>query len=295
MTERGSRKSVYILESDAELAQLMARVLCGAGYRVRHGVPNPDATRPFGPRSPDLLIVTPSSSNAEKAFLAELRGNTNQEGIPVLAIAPAEHLAAGPLSGYSALGTLQMPFDLDDFLAKVDELLALPHPSAETTTVPEQGALASLAASVLGEDSRAAVFRWVQRLRQESPWRERADLKLYEMIDNVPLLVEAIVAALKSGSPDDLFAASPDYLSRVRDHAELRRRQGFSPAKVIHEYAVLRDELLYVLWERLPSIVPSDEVLFVSRAFELSLDRVVEQTVAHYFALESQGASLPQR
>lgn len=293
MTDGGPRKTVYILESDAELAQLMSRVLTSAGYRADHGVPNPAAANPLSTRAPDLLIV--AISGFEGTLLAAMRENPFVKSIPVLAVAPEEHLATGPLAGYNIRGTLQMPFDLDDFLDKVEEVLALPHLVAGSTPAPEHTSLATLAAGALAEESRAAVFRWVQQLRQESPWRERTDLKLYELLDSMPVLVDALVSTLRTGNPEEVFSASPGRLSRIREHAELRRNQGFPVVKVIHEYTALRDALMHVLWEHLPRQVPSDEVLTVARAFNLTLDRITEQTIAYYFGAQGPEPPLAQQ
>ncbi len=140
----------------------------------------------------------------------------------------------------------------------------------------------SQAAQIVARHSRDALFRWVQRLRQEPPWQNRQDLALSEVFDNVSVLVEALNVALQYRDAEQIFSRVPDSVHRVQEHATLRKRQGFSLEEVMHEYSLLRDELLTMLERHLPEATSTAELFNVVRLLNRTVDRITEITVPAY-------------
>jgi CheY-like chemotaxis protein len=247
---------------------------------------------------PDLVILDlyPLADNPYW-ILDELRANPATQAVPVLAASTMETLAEKALASYNVRVTLEKPFGLEDFLAKVREALNQPPLHAD---VPKRVETAPLdlveqAAGVVARYSRGTLFRWVQRLRQEPPWKDRQDLDLGKVLNDVPVLVEALSIALQYRSADEMLSHQPEIAERVRRHAELRKRQGFSLSGLIREYDLLRDELLAMLELHLPTEIHAADLFTVVRLVNGTLDRIMEITIPAYAsAPEASTGNLPR-
>jgi hypothetical protein len=202
----------------------------------------------------------------------------------VLTLSTRPSLAAEALASYTVKASLEAPFELADLLAAVRDALREPPLAAvvpEAATDAEVPAGVALAARLLARHSRAALFRWVLRLRREEPWASRADLHLARLLDSAPAVVETVVAALRSGETGRVFEEHPEVLARVRSYAQTRQQQGIPLAAVVRESHYLRDELWAILRPTPPSLTAAD-VLQVEHAVDATFDRVIGTTIDVY-------------
>jgi DNA-binding response OmpR family regulator len=118
-------KYVLIAEDDPAVAELITEAVCDNLYIACHVVPNgalvPDAV---AARRPDLLILDVSLPGLSGLDVFDLvRSDRRYEGVPVLFITGAPERAA---TAYSATGThrvMAKPFDVDELVAVVDEMV----------------------------------------------------------------------------------------------------------------------------------------------------------------------------
>lgn len=136
-----------------------------------------------------------------------------------------------------------------------------------------------MAGEILDYYSREALLRWVERLRQEEPWRGRGDLGLGTVLDHVPVLVEAVSAALEYGDPDEFLRQHPEAVEHATEHVRERRAQGFSLASIIREYTLLRDEIWWTLSSHLPGALQPSDLYPLQQAVSGTLDRIIERSV----------------
>jgi CheY-like chemotaxis protein len=286
MTSEKTAKRILIIERDAELARLLETILLESGYDARWMLRSPAVLQQVHEHNPDLLVIHLSEiEKGECQLLDKLRTDPITVRIPVMITTGSDQLAQESLASYNVRSFLTNPFDLDVFLERVGQALDRPPLHASILPKPHTG-LVALAERILAERSRDALFRWVQRLRAQAPWRDRTDLKLYEILDSIPVLVEAFDAALHYGSAEEFFRIQSTAVERVREHSRLRREQGFTLMETIHEYALLRSELLRQLWRHLPEQLDREDVLAVTEALNDAVDRVVELTVPAYLGEE---------
>jgi hypothetical protein len=210
--------------------------------------------------------------------------------IPVVVMVSDEEVGGRALSSYNVRASVLKPFDLPQFLAKVQEALQLP---AILPTLPlnraEGDGILGQAQRILAEHSPEALFEWIQRLQGEEPWKYRRGLRLAGFIDYVPTLVEAVSAALLYRDPEEFFRHHPDALERARLHAVIRRKQAIPLAAVIREYTLLRNEIWKILCRFLPGEISIDEVLALQVAVNLTLDRIIETTIPAYLEVGKDG------
>jgi CheY-like chemotaxis protein len=297
---RGTRKApkrVLIVEHDEDIAYLIGSILTQAGYETQSLVGPEDVVGAVRTLLPDVAVVDLLPDDEAFRILDTMRADPDTATIPVLAMTTSERLAEAAVASYNVRATLAKPFDLDELLAKVDEVLgkppfqvaAAPAPAGEPRDLLEQGE------RILAVRSREALFRWVQRLRAQPPWSERKDLGMGKVLDSVPVLVEAVVAAMRYGNPQEFFARHPDADERVGEHARVRRQQGFGLEDLIREYAILRDELLGTLWSHLPEQVARREAQALAQVFNATLDKIIETTALAYLGGPGGQRSLEQR
>ena len=103
-------------------------------------------------------------------------------------------------------------------------------------------------------------------------------------MDEVPTLIEVVVASLGAGGPEGYFQQNPDALDRARAHASVRVQQGIGLWDAVREYKLLRDEILETYRRHLPPDYAADDLLTLVRIVNKTLDRIVETTIAEYTA-----------
>jgi CheY-like chemotaxis protein len=261
----------------------VASLLEDEGYTAESLSETPDVVAEARRRRPDLLIVD-LGRGSDQAYqvLDALRVDSSTRQIPVLALSTLEAVADAALASFNVRATLAMPLRLEDLTAKVRQALGEPPLYAQLAPdAPPPGALAQ-AERILAERSREALVRWVERLRQQPPWQDRSDVRLSGMFDEVPVLVEALAAALYSGDPAAFLARHPATLERLRAHTRLRRSQGVPLAALVREYAILRTEVWDLFRRYLPEEVRSADILALAEAVNGTLDRIIEVTIPVY-------------
>ncbi|HUE75357.1 MAG TPA: response regulator [Chloroflexota bacterium] len=281
MTETSQR--VLIVEHDDDLARLLHEVLTDEGYQAEWILASPESVGEIRRRQPDVLIVNVAPGwNNEYDLLDTLRADSVGQRIPVLVITTSELLANGALASYNVRETLVKPLDLEDFLAKVAQALGQPPLQAEIPPGVGVSGVQARAEDILTEYSRDLLMRWMQRLNWESYWEGRRDLGFQGVLDNAPVIVEALTAALSYGNPATFFERHPEAIDRVRQHTWARRSQDVPLSVLVREYSLLRDELWGMLGRQLPAEISTSDVLLLERAINRTFDRVVELTIPAY-------------
>lgn len=285
MAGGSDRGRVLVIEHDEDIAELEVSALETEGYDAQRLPATPGVAEEVAREHPALVIldIHPVEEDPYR-ILDDLRANPATQAVPVLAVSTMEPVVQSALASYNVRITLEKPFGLEEFQRKVQEALGQPplHAEIPPPTVAPPGDLVSQAAQIVARHSRDALFRWVQRLRQEPPWQNRQDLALSEVFDNVSVLVEALNVALQYRDAEQIFSRVPDSVHRVQEHATLRKRQGFSLEEVMHEYSLLRDELLTMLERHLPEATSTAELFNVVRLLNRTVDRITEITVPAY-------------
>lgn len=285
------QKRILVAEHSEDLAELMTVVLEGEGYEVASFVERrtradqqPDFLNRVASFSPDLCIVDllPTAESINDSFLDQLRTDARSARIPVLAVTTSENVAERSLASYNVRGTLTKPFDLEEVLEEVRRALGEPVIAPPASSDCPDRDIFCEAHRILAERSREALFRWVQRLQTEPFFKGRQDLKLPGYLDNMPVLVEAVTAALAYRSAEDLFSRTPEVMERTKRHAETRKGQGIPLEAIVNEYALLRDEIGQLLARYLPRDLPTNDVLEMEREVNLTLDRIISATIPSY-------------
>jgi CheY-like chemotaxis protein len=274
---------ILIVEHDPEMAQLLSTVLDSTGHETEWLLRGEVTLAEVRQRSPDLLLVDllPGQRDGYD-LLDQLRSDAGTSPIPVVAMTTDRSLGEGALASYNVRAALTKPIDMADLMDAVQHALNMPPlPAVSAVAHPTDGLLME-AERILAEHSREALFRWVQRLQLESPWKGRRDLGLRELLDSVPILVEALTAGLRHGDPHEFFERNPDLIDRVRSHALTRRGQGIPLAAVVREYTLLRREIWRLFRRYLPEQLATEDVLVLEEAANLSLDRIIEATIPAY-------------
>jgi CheY-like chemotaxis protein len=259
-------------------------VLEDEGYEVDVLVPPAAAVTQVQAAPPDLVVldVLPYGENPFEVLDA-LREDEVARGVPIVAMSTDERLSGEAFTSYNVKGALQKPFDLDELTRVVEEF-------AGTGTLHQRippdaqrpHDLAEQVSHIFTHRSRAILFRWIQRLQQESPWRDRHDLGLADLLNHAPVVVETLDVRLSFSEADTFFERVPDASERVALHAATRSRQGISLSAMIREYAILRDEIWRALSRDLPPSLDRDEIIAVERAVNGTLDAVLVLTVTEY-------------
>lgn len=281
-------QSILIVEADRELGELYSLVLRDEGYRTEQIAASPEAIDVTREKRPDLVILDiPVVGSHQYDLLDALRADEAARRVPVLVITTSPSAAEASIASYNVRGAITKPFDLEELLVKTRDALKQPTIHAEVPSDVQPHGLLARAEKILAGHSRDALFRWVQRLRQESPWREKDDLRLSDVLDSVPVLVEALAGAMQYGDPGTFFTHHPSANDRVRNHAAVRRGQGISLGALVREYGILRDELWQMFWQYLPEHISKDDGAQLQKAVDGTLDHIVQVTIPAY--LEDQG------
>ena len=276
-----NQKKALIVEHDQSLSDLLIAVLRSEGCEAKSVNQVSDAVSVARQLHPNLLIVDLLPTKpGEEAYdlLDDLRVDRTTRHIPILAISTSRQVVEAAPASYNVKSTLVKPFDLEDLHSAIREALGSPMLRTEIPAVPPRGVLLQ-AELLLAQYSRHAIFRWVQLLQSQSPWKDRRDLQLHEFIDHVPVLVEAINAAFGFGDIDEFFDKHPHIVERLGEHTRLRSSQGIGLDAVIREYTLLRDELWNAILGHWPSTVSPGDFCSLQRMINRTTDKLIETTV----------------
>jgi len=141
-----SVRKVLLADPDLSSARALTRALRQKGYQVYSARDGARALELAVLRHPDLVLFDRSCPVLEaRTFVDILRTNPRTDTIPVVVTASAEEADEAMRDGPGAL--LRKPYNLDEVLAHIDDLLARAERARSEATEPQEieGALAQLA------------------------------------------------------------------------------------------------------------------------------------------------------
>jgi signal transduction histidine kinase len=150
-----------------------------------------------------------------------------------------------------------------------------------TSPVPHHHVFANL----LSEHRAQIIDRWLAAASAQPFHQGRpAD----EVMDHVPVVLDALIKLMRSASPNAGLGLTPEdesVLGEATTHASRRFEQGLHPDDVVTEFRLLRQEIGRAIWEHLPDDLPARTAglaeLFVQDALDgatkLSLSALVRQ------------------
>ena len=119
----GAGSPILIVEDDEATRTLLCLALEDEGFATLAAGTGAAAFRLMGERRPQLILLDLRMPTMDgSTFLEELQRHDEWRGIPVLVVSAAPRLEAS-LPRQWVQGVLNKPFDLDDLLDRVRELL----------------------------------------------------------------------------------------------------------------------------------------------------------------------------
>lgn len=278
MAGQGTKPRALIIERDPDLAGLLEVVLREEGFVAESQIVGAAGIAPLCSQRPDLIIVDLLNKRPDEdsPLLDALRVDPLGRRVPVLALAAQDTVAEAAYANYNVAATLAKPFDIEDFVAKVNEALQRPPLHAGIAAEPHPEGILAEAEAILSRYSRTVVFRWIRRLQKTEPWSAKRDLRLPDLLDHIPVLVEAIGLALQYGAVAEVFEKHPEVTRRAREHAWLRHNQGIDLRALILEYSLLREEVWRALSEHLDHALQPADVATLSALINGTVDRIVQ-------------------
>jgi len=108
--------------------------------------------------------------------------------------------------------------------------------------------------------------------------RERA------VADHIPALLDALIGLLNTTAPSWIAARAPledvGILAAAQSHARVRAEEGLSPADVVVEFRLLRQEIWRALRASLPEEAPTGDVVAAEMLINDALDSAITQGLA---------------
>jgi len=274
---------VLLVEHDVNLGRLFRSVLEDEGFRVELVLDPDDVLSEVRSRLPDLVVLDlPPPADEALETLDRLRADDVARKVPIVALTTADAVYDHGVSSYNVRVVLQKPFELDHFVDAVHEHVSSPSLHARVDAPrPAGDDFLGYAEHVLANRSRQIVFRWMQRIRSQSPWRER-NLETQELIDYAPRILQLIDVRLHYRTHQEFFEHHPEAQERAADHARMRMSQEIGVVPAVSEYLMLREEI----WRqfRLDEPVASDLSSFLDAedAINGTLDAVIVATMTAY-------------
>ena len=146
--------------------------------------------------------------------------------------------------------------------------------------------------------SRASLsLRWLERISARVSVGENEVFPTQELLDNVPLLVEAIADYLES--PTEEGPTADRVIAKAAELGQMRFEQGFSPYQILKEFEVLGGIILSYLSrvaDETNMDCPPGEFLVCAQRIHRSLALIQQATTARYLAMvETQASEREQR
>lgn len=274
---------VLLVEHEANLGRLFRSVLEDEGFEIEMVLDPKDLVAEVRRSQPALLVLDllpPTEAALET--LDALRTDEVARAVPVVVLTTVDTVYDEGVSSYNVSAVLQKPFELDDFINAAHQHTETPSLHAQVEAPPPAGDdLLSYAEQVLANRSRQIVFRWMQRIRLQSPWRDR-NLETQELIDYAPRILQLVDVRLHYASHQEFFERHPEALERAADHARMRMSQDIGLIPAIAEYMMLREEIWreFRMGEQVVGDLPS--FLDAEDAINGTLDAVIVATVTAY-------------
>ncbi len=121
----GGRKAILVVEDDTTLREVIAEVLTGEGYQVVQACQTAQALEQINSEHPNLVLLDmalPGRSGLE--LLEEVKRAIPTREIPVLIMSGYALVLSDDIVMQQADGTVAKPFDVDDLLARVEQLIS---------------------------------------------------------------------------------------------------------------------------------------------------------------------------
>ncbi len=147
----------------------------------------------------------------------------------------------------------------------------------EPSLVATVGVVLQQVAEVLDREAWHITQHWIERL-QATIYRGREDLRLEDIRNHVPVLVQGVAEALRWGQPRQIDAA---WTRPAREHALLRVSQQVTLGDLVREYQVLREEMWRALRARL-SAEGANDVYDVAETLDSALDTMATIATGTY-------------
>lgn len=280
MAESEEAARVLIVEHDEPIAEALQETLADEGYDASAIVSANDLLPSVRDRAPDAIALDLPAEHAKAGrMLDDLRSDPITGQIPVIAMSTLPSIAEAARASFNVQSSLVKPFDLEAFLACVEQALVRPplHAGLDPANQPE--GVRAEAERVLAEASRETLLRFAERLRGDPAWHSQPTLTLGEALESAPTIVEAVDASLHLEQPSQLIEAHPYVAERLREHAGERRDRGLPLDALVREFTLLRDELWSLLSQRMPTATSAAAVFELERAVNGTLDRIMEVTI----------------
>ena len=121
MTKSATKKTILIVEDDADVREILSRVLRTAGYEVHEAGHALGAVCAMVRAGADLVLTDINMPVMDGfGLVRELKAHADTRGVPVVAITgfdTAERRAAALKAG--CVGYITKPIDTDDFLSQI--------------------------------------------------------------------------------------------------------------------------------------------------------------------------------
>jgi CheY-like chemotaxis protein len=240
---------LLLAEGDPSLRALDELILREAGYEVENLPPGEDLIAYAARTQPDALIVDvgpPAPGFWD--VIDRLNANPSTDTIPVVVITTAERAAIEARAAPVVREAVIMPYDIDALRHAVARALGSPPPAALLPEIHRAAPPAvAFAADALTGNSRQIVLRTIARLQRDEPFRSRFAELFGSLLDHLPVISGAIVAALRRGLTPEEVRAVPGLRNAVREHIRERIGRGLRPGDILREYQTLEDQMRAVL------------------------------------------------
>jgi len=144
-----------------------------------------------------------------------------------------------------------------------------------------QGADFAWVAAALTERRDQIVERWLDATVTQSFHKGRRERAV---ADHIPVLLDALIGLLNSTAPMWIAARAPledvGILAAAQSHARVRAGQGLTPADVVVEFRLLRQEIWRALRASLPDEAPTGGVVAAEMLINDALDSAITQGLA---------------
>jgi two-component system phosphate regulon response regulator PhoB len=274
---------VLLIEQYSDLRELNELILRDAGYEVEAVAPSGDPVEHAARTRPDGIVAHVRPTEARDWELIDrLEADPRTEAIPVVVISSSERAVTEARAAPVVRETVVMPYDIDALREAVAKALGNPPPAA-VLPPPRRAPPPSLAfaGGELSRLSREIVLRAISCLQQIEPFRSRFAELSPALVDELPVILGAVAAALRRDLPPDEITAPAALRAAIQAHVNLRLDQGLELGSILREYQVLQDQALEALRERIGQAhFSAIDAFDVARVIDGYFDQIVQVTVS---------------
>jgi signal transduction histidine kinase len=135
--------------------------------------------------------------------------------------------------------------------------------------------------AVLTQHRDQIVERWLDATVTQPFHKGRRE---HAVADHIPALLDALIGMLNTTAPSWIAARAPiedvGILAAAQSHARVRAGQGLTPADVVVEFRLLRQEIWRALRASLPDQAPTGDVVAAEMLINDVLDSAITQGLA---------------